>query len=157
MAKAIVNVEAKKGVIKDLKPEGWYTWLRLRGQFSMSSEDMMDYVPDKVYDEECDKRYNPMAKKAKGGRKKGRSVALHDKIKGNKESLFSLTSETFINHPAAKKTGKLVVEWTEVDKDKLATTETHAQKMGSTFRRPTHLAWGARGEGVVEKTRLDLR
>ena len=36
MAKAIVNVEAKKGVIKDLKPEGWYTWLRLRGQFSMS-------------------------------------------------------------------------------------------------------------------------
>ena len=80
--------------------------MRLRKQFLMNSSDLMEYVPDDVYDMEYDKRYNPMAKKAKGSRKKGSGVALNEKIKGNKESLFHLTSETFIKAPTGKKTSK---------------------------------------------------
>jgi len=98
----------------------------------------MEYVPDDVYDMEYDKRYNPMAKKAKGSRKKGSGVALNEKIKGNKESLFHLTSETFIKAPTGKKTSKLTVEWTPVPHDKLAQTRTHEQKMGKNLRRKPH-------------------
>lgn len=69
----------------------------------MNSSDLMEYVPDDVYDMEYDKRYNPMAKKAKGSRKKGSGVALNEKIKGNKESLFHLTSETSSRPPRGRR------------------------------------------------------
>ena len=45
--------------------------------FNMSSEDLMEHVPDDLYDKEYDKRYNPMAKKVTAGsRKKGSVVPL---------------------------------------------------------------------------------
>ena len=42
--------------------------------FNMSSEDLMEHVPDDLYDKEYDKRYNPMAKKVTAGSRKKGSV-----------------------------------------------------------------------------------
>ena len=40
-----------------------------------TQEDLMEHVPDDLNDKECDKRYNPMAKKATArSRKKGSVV-----------------------------------------------------------------------------------
>ena len=49
MAKAIVREEAKTGRIKDLPPEASTTWLGLRRQFKMSSEDLMESVPAETH------------------------------------------------------------------------------------------------------------
>jgi hypothetical protein len=39
-----------------------------------TQEDLMELVPDDLNDKECDKRYNPMAKKATAGSRKKGSV-----------------------------------------------------------------------------------
>ena len=70
MAKAIVREEAKTGRIKDLPPEASTTW----GDMAWTQEDLMEHVPDDLNDKECDKRYNPMAKKATAGSRKKGSV-----------------------------------------------------------------------------------
>ena len=101
MAKAIVREEAEKGVIKDLPSEESTTWLLLRKQFNMSSQDLIEYVPDSIYDQERDNKYNPMSMKPKGKRKKGFG-SLEDVI-ANKESLLSMSQDTFINAPRVRR------------------------------------------------------